>query len=166
MLLDMFERFTSGTRHVVVLALEEGQRFKHDYVGTEHLLLAILRDPESGAHQAIRDAGVDVDRLRMNVERHLRPGSQAVKGEVPFTPEAKRALLTGEEECARTGCSYILPEHLLLGISATDGVASDALHEFVPHRRLQQILVEKARPAAATEHGSRRLFRRRAMKAE
>lgn len=125
----MFNRFTERARRVILLAKEEAKRFNHDYIGTEHLLLGLIREGEGVAAAVLLSLGLDPAKIRMEVERLVQPGpSAAVSGDIPFTPKAKRAIELAMEEARQLGHNYIGTEHLLLGlIKEGEGVASEVL---------------------------------------
>ncbi|RKY36864.1 MAG: hypothetical protein DRP72_03665, partial [Candidatus Omnitrophota bacterium] len=126
----MFNRFTERARKVLVLAKEEARRFNHDYIGTEHILLGLIREGEGVACAVLQNLGMDLDRLRREVEKLVAPGSaQAVIGDIPFTPRAKKALEIAAEEARNLGHNYIGTEHILLGlIREGEGLASQILY--------------------------------------
>ena len=125
----MFNRFTERARKVLVLAKEEARRFNHDYIGTEHILLGLVREGEGVACAVLQNLGVDLERLRMEIEKLITPGSVAsVLGDIPFTPRAKKALELAAEEARNLGHNYIGTEHILLGlIREGEGLASQVL---------------------------------------
>ncbi|NQT06582.1 MAG: ATP-dependent Clp protease ATP-binding subunit [Candidatus Omnitrophica bacterium] len=125
----MFNRFTERARRVILLAKEEAKRFNHDYIGTEHLLLGLIREGEGVAAAVLMSLGLDPTKIRMEVERLVQPGpSAAISGDIPFTPKAKRAIELSMEEARQFGHNYIGTEHLLLGlIKEGEGVASEVL---------------------------------------
>jgi ATP-dependent Clp protease ATP-binding subunit ClpC len=125
----MFNRFTERARKVLVLAKEEARRFNHDYIGTEHILLGLIREGEGVACAVLQNLGIDLERLRMEIEKLISPGSSAsVLGDIPFTPRAKKALELAAEEAHNLGHNYIGTEHILLGlIREGEGLASQVL---------------------------------------
>lgn len=125
----MFNRFTERARKVLVLAKEEARRFNHDYIGTEHILLGLIREGEGVACAVLQNLGIDLERLRIEIEKLISPGSSAsVLGEIPFTPRAKKALELAAEEAHTLGHNYIGTEHILLGlIREGEGLASQVL---------------------------------------
>jgi len=125
----MFNRFTERARKVLVLAKEEARRFNHDYIGTEHILLGLMREGEGVACAVLQNLGIDLERLRMEIEKLISPGSSAsVLGDIPFTPRAKKALELAAEEAHNLGHNYIGTEHILLGlIREGEGLASQVL---------------------------------------
>ncbi len=125
----MFNRFTERARKVLVLAKEEARRFNHDYIGTEHILLGLIREGEGVACAVLQNLGIDLERLRIEIEKLISPGSSAsVLGDIPFTPRAKKALELAAEEAHNLGHNYIGTEHILLGlIREGEGLASQVL---------------------------------------
>ncbi|MEI8012116.1 MAG: ATP-dependent Clp protease ATP-binding subunit [Candidatus Omnitrophota bacterium] len=113
----MFNRFTERARKVIVFAKEEARRFNHDYIGTEHLLLGLIREGEGVAASVLQKLGVDLEAIRIEVEKLVQPGPQTqVVGDIPFTPRSKKALELAAEEARALGHNYIGTEHLLLGL--------------------------------------------------
>jgi len=126
----MFERFTDRARRVVVLAQEEARMLEHDYIGTEHLLLALIHEGEGVAAKALRALDVDLDTLRREVEALVGRGQQPSKGHIPFTPRAKKVLELSLRESVQLGHDYIGTEHLLLGIVREgEGPAAQVLQQ-------------------------------------
>jgi len=125
----MFNRFTERARKVIVLAKEEARRFNHDYIGTEHLLLGLIREGEGVAAAVLQKMGLGLESIRLEVEKLVQPGpSTQMQGDVPFTPRSKKALELSAEEARSMGHNYIGTEHLLLGlIREGEGVASQVL---------------------------------------
>ncbi len=113
----MFNRFTERARKVIVFAKEEARRFNHDYIGTEHLLLGLIREGEGVAAAVLQKLGLDLETIRIEVEKLVQPGPQTqVLGDIPFTPRSKKALELSAEEARALGHNYIGTEHLLLGL--------------------------------------------------
>src|SRR3989338_1146185 len=113
----MFNRFTERARKVIILAKEEARRFNHDYIGTEHLLLGLIREGEGVAAAVLQKFGLDLETIRIEVEKLVQPGAQTqVLGDIPFTPRSKKALELSAEEARALGHNYIGTEHLLLGL--------------------------------------------------
>jgi len=121
----MFNRFTERARKVIVYAKEEARRFNHDYIGTEHLLLGLVREGEGVAAAVLQKLGVDLETIRIEVEKLVQPGPQTqVLGDIPFTPRSKKALELSAQEARALGHNYIGTEHLLLGlVKEGDGMA-------------------------------------------
>jgi ATP-dependent Clp protease ATP-binding subunit ClpC len=125
----MFDRFTERVRKVIQLAREEAMRFNHDYIGTEHLLLGLVKEGEGIAAAALANLGVDLKTLRLEVEKLVEQGPSTVSvGEIPFNPQAKKVLELSVEEARKFGHNYIGTEHLLLGlIKEGEGIAAHVL---------------------------------------
>ena len=123
----MFERFTNQARRVVVLAQEESRNLDHNYIGTEHLVLGLLREGGTGA-RALESLDVTVEGVRREVEARVGRGDQPQAGHIPFTPRAKKALELSLRESLALGQNYIGTGHLLLGlIRMGDGVGVEIL---------------------------------------
>ncbi|MFC1805025.1 ATP-dependent Clp protease ATP-binding subunit [Candidatus Omnitrophota bacterium] len=125
----MFNRFTERARKVIILAKEEARRFNHDYIGTEHILLGLIREGEGVAAAVLEKLGVSLENIRLEIEKLVQPGpTTQIIGDIPFTPRAKKALELAAEEARSLGHNYIGTEHLLLGlIREGEGVASQVL---------------------------------------
>jgi ATP-dependent Clp protease ATP-binding subunit ClpC len=124
----MFERFTDRARRVVVLAQDEARMLNHNYIGTEHILLGLIREGEGVAARALESLGISLDVVRQQVEEIIGRGQQAPSGHIPFTPRAKKVLELSLREALRLGHEYIGTEHILLGlIREGDGVAAQVL---------------------------------------
>ncbi|MCX5714451.1 MAG: ATP-dependent Clp protease ATP-binding subunit [Candidatus Omnitrophica bacterium] len=125
----MFNRFTERARKVIILAKEEARRFNHDYIGTEHILLGLIREGEGVASTVLQKLGLSLENIRIEVEKLVQPGpTTQIIGDIPFTPRAKKALELAAEEARSLGHNYIGTEHLLLGlIREGEGVASQVL---------------------------------------
>ena len=124
----MFERFTERARKVVVHAQEEAQRFGHNYVGTEHLLLGLLYEDEGVAARALASLNVTLRGAREQLESIVGYGEEGTDAQVPFTPRSKKVLELALREALQLGHNYIGTEHILLGlVSENEGVASQML---------------------------------------
>ncbi|HHF98111.1 MAG TPA: ATP-dependent Clp protease ATP-binding subunit [Candidatus Aerophobetes bacterium] len=125
----MFNRFTERARRVILLAREEAKRLDHDYLGTEHLLLGLIREGEGVAALALQNMGIDLEQVRQEVEKAVgRGGGSLFLGQIPFTPRAKKVLELAVTEARNLGHNYIGTEHLLLGlIREGEGVAAQIL---------------------------------------
>jgi len=125
----MFNRFTERARKVIILAKEEAKRFNHDYIGTEHILLGLIREGEGVAATVLEKMGLSLENIRLEIEKLVQPGpATQIIGDLPFTPRAKKALEMAAEEARSLGHNYIGTEHLLLGlIREEEGVASQVL---------------------------------------
>ncbi len=124
----MFERFTDRARRVVVLAQEEARVLKHNYIGTEHLLLGLIHLGEGVAARALESLGVSLEAVRQQVEEVVGVGKGSQSGHIPFTPRAKRVLELSLRESLQLGHEYIGTEHILLGLLREgEGVAAQVL---------------------------------------
>ncbi len=147
----MFEKFTERGRKVIVYAREEAERLQNDYLGTEHLLLGTLREEDGIPVAALRKMGVDIEQMRMEVERNLPAGGNTLTfGDIPFTPRAKKVLEYAVEEARLLGHSYIGSEHLLLGlIREEEGIGGKILRSFGANLLgTRQIIINYLRRAA------------------
>ena len=111
----MFERFTR-VRQVVVLAEEEARALKHDYIGTGHILLGLLRGDEGLAARVLESLDITVERVRAQVVRIVGSGEEVTSGQIPFTPRAKKVLELALREALSLGHNYIGTEHILLRV--------------------------------------------------
>src|SRR5258705_9614996 len=137
----MHDKFTERVRKVIYLAREEAARLQHDYIGTEHLLLGVIREGEGIAATVLNNLGLDLDRIRQEVENMVSAsGGTMTIGEIPFTPRAKRVLELAVEEARSLGHNYVGTEHLLLGlIREGEGVAAKVLLELgVDRKRVRE----------------------------
>jgi ATP-dependent Clp protease ATP-binding subunit ClpC len=125
----MFEKFTERGRKVIIHAKEEAEKRQNDYLGTEHLLLALLREEDSLPIIILKKMGLSTDEIRVEVERSIPSGSNVLTfGDIPFTPRAKKVLELAVEEARLLGHSYIGSEHLLIGlIREEEGIAGKVL---------------------------------------
>ena len=124
----MFERFTERARQVVVLAQEEARGLRHNYIGTEHLLLGLLREEEGVAARVFDKLEISVEEVRAAVVRIVGSGEEVPQGQIPFTPRAKKVLELALREALSLGHNYIGTEHILLGlIREEEGVAARIL---------------------------------------
>lgn len=124
-----FNRFTERARKVILLAKEEAKRFNHDYIGTEHVLLGLIKEGEGVAAAVLASLGLESDAIRQEVEKLVQPGHGKIStGDIPFTPRAKKVIELSMDEARNLGHNYIGTEHLLLGlIREGEGVASQVL---------------------------------------
>jgi len=150
----MYERFTDRARKVMQLANQEAQRFNHEYIGTEHILLGLVRESSGGqlegchrlgvASRVLKRLGVDLDAVRQEVERllQLEPvGDKVFKGRRPWTARAKRSVEYAVDEARQLGHSHVGTEHLLLGLLREDeGVAGVVLANL--RLRLEDVRLE------------------------
>jgi ATP-dependent Clp protease ATP-binding subunit ClpA len=124
----VFERFTERARQVVVLAQDEARRLKHNYIGTEHLLLGLLREEEGLAARTLASFDVTLAEVREQVGTVIGEGDAVTTGQIPFTPRAKKVLDLSLREALALGHNYIGTEHLLLGlVRENEGVAARIL---------------------------------------
>ena len=124
----VFERFTERARQVVVLAQDEARALRHNYIGTEHLLLGLLREQEGIATRVLGALGIELEAVRAQVREIVGEGDEFVSGQVPFTPRAKKVLELALREAMSLGHGYIGTEHVLLGLARENsGVASRIL---------------------------------------
>src|SRR5256886_3958539 len=127
----MFERFTERARQVVVLAQEEARTLKHNYIGTEHILLGLLREEEGLAARVLESLDITVERVRAQVVRIVGSGEEVTSGQIPFTPRAKKVLELALREALSLGHNYIGTEHILLGlVRENEGAAARILLDF------------------------------------
>ncbi|MFM9019111.1 MAG: ATP-dependent Clp protease ATP-binding subunit [Actinomycetota bacterium] len=127
----MFERFTERARQVVVLAQEEARTLKHNYIGTEHILLGLLREEEGLAARVLEGLEITVEEVRAQVIRIGGSGAEDTSGQIPFTPRAKTVLELALREALSLGHNYIGTEHILLGlVRENEGVAARILADF------------------------------------
>ncbi len=130
----MFERFTESARQVVVLAQDEARTLKHDYIGTEHLLLGLVRQQDTVAQQALGSLGITLQEVRGEVGRIVGEGQRPALGQIPFAPRAKKVLELSLREAIALENNYIGPEHILLGlIREEEGVAARILNHAGAH---------------------------------
>src|SRR2546426_1147648 len=127
----LFERFTERARQVVVLAQDEARALKHNYIGTEHILLGLLREEEGLAARVLESLDITVERVRAQVVRIVGSGEEVTSGQIPFTPRAKKVLELALREALSLGHNYIGTEHILLGlVRENEGVAARILLDF------------------------------------
>jgi ATP-dependent Clp protease ATP-binding subunit ClpC len=161
----MFERFTARARRAVVNAQQEARELNHNYIGTEHLLLGLMREPESVAARALQELKISQDTVREQVIQIVGRGQQPPSGHVPFTPRAKKVLELSLREALQLSHNYIGTEHILLGlIREGEGVAAQVLVklggnlavvrekviEIIPAAAENVEFTERLRPAGAT----------------
>ena len=145
----MFERFTDRARKVMALANQEVQRLNHDYIGTEHILLGLVKEGSGVGASVLRNLGVDLRRARREVERLVKRGPELITmGKVPQTPRAKQVVEYAIEESRGLNHNYVGTEHLLLGLlREQDGVAAQVFANLgipleVARQEVLQVLVE------------------------
>jgi ATP-dependent Clp protease ATP-binding subunit ClpC len=147
----MFERFTERARKVIILAREEAIRLGHNFVGTEHLLLGLIREGDGLAVAILKKLNVNIGAVKSEIEKIVSAGSEfSPAGEIPFTPQAKKVLEYAISEARSLGHNYIGTEHLLLGlIREAEGIASLVLRDFgvsvaAAKAQAQELLGEQA----------------------
>jgi ATP-dependent Clp protease ATP-binding subunit ClpC len=152
----LFERFTKRARQVVVLAQDEARELKHNYIGTEHLLLGLLREEEGIAARVLESLDVTLEEVRTQVIRIVGPGDEGIPGQIPFTPRAKKTLELALRESQALGHRHIGTEHILLGlVRANEGVAVDILRNLdvdfdkIGRGVAQEIGIRGGRPSSA-----------------
>ena len=157
----MFERFTDRARRVVVLAQEEARGLNHNYIGTEHILLALVGEGEGIAAQALNRFAMTLAGTRDEVVARVGRGSKAPAGKIPFTPRAKKTLELSLREALALHHNYIGTEHILLGlVREGEGVAAQILAERAGDLAAVRQAVLDVLPAAEALQGRRRLRRR------
>src|SRR3989442_2753554 len=131
----MFERFTDKGRKIIVLAREEAERHQNDYLGTEHLVLAILRETDGVALMILKKMGLSTEQIRLEIERNLPGGGTTMTfGEIPFSPRVKKVIEYAVEEARLLGHNHIGGEHLLLGLlREEEGIGRELLPELAAH---------------------------------
>jgi excisionase family DNA binding protein len=143
-LLNRLDLFTERARHVLTLAQEEAQRLQHNYIGTEHLLLGLVREEEGITAQVLSNLGIEVDQVRHAVEAIIGRGERLVLGELGLTPRAKKVMELAMEEARRLNQRLIGTEHLLLGlIREGEGIAAGVLEDL--GLQLEQVRTETVR---------------------
>ena len=138
--------FTPRAQQVLALARKEAERFNHNYVGTEHLLLGLIKLGEGVAVNVLQRMGLDLERVRMEVEKHVGPPPETkMIGNVPYTPRVKKVLALAGKEAKALNHSYVGTEHILLGLLREgEGIAARVLQslEVDPARTRNEILKE------------------------
>jgi ATP-dependent Clp protease ATP-binding subunit ClpC len=140
----VFERFTDRARRTVVFAQEEARMLNHNYIGTEHILLGLLREDEGVAAKALTTLDVSLEAVRRDVGEIVGRGSEVPRGHIPFTPRAKKVLELSLREALQLGHNYIGTEHILLGlIREGEGVAAQVLQKLgADLNRVRQTVVQ------------------------
>jgi ATP-dependent Clp protease ATP-binding subunit ClpC len=154
---DKFDKFTERARKVLSLAQEEAQRFNHNYIGTEHLLLGLVREGDGVAAKVLNNLGVELNKVRSAVEFIIGRGDRVVLGEIGLTPRAKKVIELAVDEARRLGHHYIGTEHLLLGlVREGEGIAAGVLESLgvnLEKVRSQTIQVLQQSGSAHSEAG-------------
>jgi len=125
----MFDRFTDRAKKVMSFARQEAQKFNHEYIGTEHILLGLVQEGSGVAANVLKNMSIDLEKIRHEVEKIVKTGpSMVTMGQLPFTPRAKKVLELSMEEASQLSHNYIGTEHLLLGlIKENEGIAAQVL---------------------------------------
>jgi len=125
----MFDRFTERARKVLVLAREEAKNYNHNYIGTEHILLGLIKEGQGVAAAVLQKLGFSLERIKLEIEKLVETGPSLVQvGEVEFTPKAKKVIELSMDEARKLGHNYVGTEHILLGlIREGEGVAAMVL---------------------------------------
>ncbi len=125
----MFDRFTDRAKKVMSFARQEAQKFNHEYIGTEHILLGLVQEGSGVAANVLKNMDIDLEKVRHEVEKIVKTGpSMVTMGQLPFTPRAKKVLELSMEEASQLSHNYIGTEHLLLGlIKENEGIAAQVL---------------------------------------
>jgi ATP-dependent Clp protease ATP-binding subunit ClpC len=153
----MFERFTERARQVIVLAQEEARILRHNYIGTEHLLLGLLREADGVAARVLGSLDVGLEEVRGEVTRIVGEGDHESQGQIPFTPRAKKVLELALREALSLGHNYIGTEHILLGlVRENEGVAARILNDLDvdADRARQEVMRVLSGPARRQPRGS------------
>jgi Clp amino terminal domain, pathogenicity island component len=160
-LITMFERFTHRARHVVVLSQEEARQLHHNYIGTEHILLGLLGEPDGLASRALQALGMSLEGTRREVTAIVGTGSGAPSGHIPFTPRAKKTLEFSLREALQLHHNYIGTEHILLGlIREGEGVAAQVLRQHAGLPEIRVAVLDLLPVAGAEAARGRRWLRR------
>lgn len=147
---DRFDKFTERARRVLTLAQEEAQRFNHNYIGTEHLLLGLVREGDGVAAKVLSNLGVELNKVRSAVEFIIGRGDRQSTGEIGLTPRAKKVIELAVDEARRLSHSYIGTEHLLLGlVREGEGIAAGVLESLGVN--LERVRGETTRILAQTQ---------------
>src|SRR5262245_3365893 len=159
---DRFDKFTERARRVLTLAQEEAQRFNHNYIGTEHLLLGLVREGEGVAAKVLANMGVELNKVRSAVEFIIGRGDRMVMGEIGLTPRAKKVIELAVDEARRLNHQYIGTEHLLLGlVREGEGIAAGVLESLgVSLDRVRaQVIHVLSQSSSYTQHEARQATR-------
>ena len=149
--MDRFDKFTDRARKVLTLAQDEAQRFNHNYIGTEHLLLGLVREGEGVAAKVLDNLDVELAKVRTAVEFIIGRGDRPVVGEVGLTPRAKQVIELAIDEARRLSHNYIGTEHLLLGlVREGEGIAAGVLES--PRASTWSKVRARGHPRPVAEH--------------
>ena len=157
----MFERFTNSARHVVVIAQEEARGLQHNYIGTEHILLGLLAEPEGVAARVLGRFGLSLTGAREDVRRIIGTGKGQMSGHIPFTPRAKKTLELSLREALQLNHNYIGTEHILLGvIREGDGVGAHIIKDHADLLAVRNAVLDVVPAGQAQAARGRRWLRR------
>ena len=166
---DKFDKFTERARKVLTLAQEEAQRFNHNYIGTEHLLLGLVREGDGVAARVLSNMGVQLPKVRSAVEFIIGRGETMVMGEIGLTPRAKKVIELAVDEARRLNHHYIGTEHLLLGlVREGEGIAAGVLESLGVNlekvrAQVMQVVSQSPRTARASSRPRHRIWMRLAL---
>jgi len=156
----MFKRYTEKVRKVIMMAQEEAVNLNHNYIGTEHILVGLVKENEGIAGKVLRDVGVEPDKIIEEIEKIVGKGEYQEVSEITFTPRAKKVLELASQEATQLGQNYIGTEHLLLGlIKEGSGVATRILSEMgidldSIYSQIMRILMESGQSETTATGGS------------
>ncbi|HYP39496.1 MAG TPA: ATP-dependent Clp protease ATP-binding subunit [Chloroflexia bacterium] len=153
---DRFDKFTERARKVLQLAQEEAQRFNHNYIGTEHILLGLVREGDGVAARVLNNLGIELHKVRSAVEFIIGRGDRQVLGEIGLTPRAKRVIELAVDEARRLNHHYIGTEHLLLGlVREGEGIAAGVLESLgVSLEKVRGQVIEVLKSSSGYSSGS------------
>src|SRR6201986_2850213 len=158
----MFERFTDRARKVMALANQEAQRFNHEYIGTEHILLGLVKEGSGVGANVLKNLDVDLRKIRLEVEKLVQSGPEMVTmGKLPQTPRAKKVIEYSMEEARNLNHNYVGTEHILLGLlREQEGVAAQVLMNLglkleEVREEVLNLLGHNMDSGEGTEHGGR-----------
>jgi len=158
----MFKRYTEKVRKVIMMAQEEAVNLNHNYIGTEHILVGLVKESEGIAGRILRELGVEPERVIEAIEKIVGRGQYQEVSEITFTPRAKKVLELASQEASRLGQNYIGTEHILLGlIKEGSGVATRILTEMGLdmeniYTQVMKVLMESGNTEATTGSGVRK----------
>jgi len=154
----MYDKFTDRAKKVIALAKEEAQRLGHDYLGTEHVLLGIIKDAGGIAAAVLDSLSIDIDKLKTEIEDRLieTTGPTMIAGEIPFMPQTKKVFELAAEESQTLGHNYIGTEHLLLGLlKESDGIAARVLIGMgINYRKAKEMTISILGTSAPTKYAA------------
>jgi len=143
----MFERFTERARQVVVLGQDEARALKHNYIGTEHILLGLLREERGLAARVLGESGITIEQVRQRTVEIVGRGEEVKADQLPFTPRSKKVLELGLREALSLGHNYVGTEHVLLGLMReNEGVAALILRDLgLEEKTVRELIVRHLR---------------------